>query len=103
MFRKNFLFVSGLTFLFAAAAYGQTVSVSPATLSFSSQVVGTTSTAKTVTLTNTSKTVSLTISSIVASGDFGETDSCISPIAPLGTCTLTLTFSPNATGPSTVP
>jgi 6-phosphogluconolactonase (cycloisomerase 2 family) len=98
MFRKNFLFVSGLTFLFAAAAYGQTVSLSPATLSFSSQVVGTTSTAKTVTLTNTSKTVSLTISSIAASGDFGETDNCISPVAPLGTCTLTLTFSPNASG-----
>jgi hypothetical protein len=98
MICKKSVVICVVVFVFAASAFCQTVSLSPSTLSFSSQVVGTTSTAKTVTLTNTSKTVSLTITSIIASGDFGETDNCVSPIAPLGTCTLNLTFSPNASG-----
>ena len=68
---KKFLVPCAIVFCFAASALSQTVSLSPSTLSFSSQVVGTTSAAKTVTLTNTSKTVSLTITSIASSGDFG--------------------------------
>jgi 6-phosphogluconolactonase (cycloisomerase 2 family) len=98
MFCTKFLSSCALISFFAAGAFGQTVSLSHSTLSFSSQVIGTSSGSKPVTLTNTSKTASLTITSIVASGDFGETDNCVSPIAPLGTCTLNLSFSPNATG-----
>ncbi len=95
---KMFLRACALVFVFAAAAFGQTVTLAPLTVNFPAQLVGTTSGASAVTLTNTSKTASLTIVSIAASGDFGETDNCASPIAPLGTCTITLTFSPNTTG-----
>jgi hypothetical protein len=77
------------------------VAVSPATIAFDDQKVGTTSAAKTVTLTNDSG-ATLTISSIVASGDFTATasgkKSCGATVAAGAKCTFSVTFTPNVTG-----
>jgi hypothetical protein len=75
------------------------VTLSPNSLSFSNQAVGTTSAAQTVTVTN-SGSQPLTISSIVPSGDFAETDTCVSSpnIPATGSCTISVTFTPTAAG-----
>jgi hypothetical protein len=77
------------------------VSLSPASLSFGAQAVGTTSGPKMVTLTNSSGAV-VTISSIVTSGDFGAAPSgtkpCGNTVAAGAKCTFSVTFTPNATG-----
>jgi hypothetical protein len=62
--------------------------------------VGTTSAAQTVTLTNTGS-ASLSISSIAASGDYGQTNTCGSFVAVAGSCTISVTFTPSATGTRT--
>jgi hypothetical protein len=79
------------------------VSLSPSSLTFSSQAVNTTSAAQVVTLSNTS-TSALSISSIVASAQFGQTNNCpISPstLAVNAICTINVTFTPTATGTQT--
>ena len=80
------------------------VSLSPSSLTFTSQNVGTTSTAQNVTLTNTG-TASFTIASIsltgTNAGDFSETNGCGSSLAANGTCTITVQFSPTAPGTRT--
>jgi phospholipase C len=73
------------------------VSLSPTSLSFSDQLLGTVSTAQSVTLTNTG-TAALTIVSIVASGDFAQTNSCGSNLAPGVSCSIDVTFAPTALG-----
>jgi hypothetical protein len=73
------------------------VSLSRHEIDFGNQLAGTTSAAEQVTLKNTG-TVNLTINSITSSANFAETDDCVSPIAPDATCTLDITFSPNAAG-----
>src|SRR5581483_5804788 len=71
-------------------------------LSFSSQLVGTTSVAQDVTLTNTGSS-NLTVSDVAASGDFAATNGCVtaSPLIPNGTCTVSVTFGPVASGART--
>jgi dienelactone hydrolase len=53
-----------------------------------------------VTLSNYG-TDTLQISSIVASGDFGEKDDCGSSLPPEGSCTIDVTFAPTQRGPRT--
>jgi hypothetical protein len=77
-----------------------TASLSPASLTFASQNVGTTSAAQTVTLTNTGSAV-LTITGISASGDFAETDNCGSSVAAGANCAINVTFTPTASGTRT--
>jgi len=95
--------------LSGSAAFGQSrsLSVSPTSLSFASQLIGSTSGQKTVTLTNKGK-VAVSITSIVISGadssDFGQTISCpISPktLAAGHNCTIKVAFAPTATGTRT--
>jgi hypothetical protein len=71
--------------------------VSPASLSFT-RILGTgPSAAQNVTLTNASGgTVS--ILSIVANGDFGQSNNCGATLAPAANCTISVTFTPTATG-----
>ncbi|MBV9303612.1 MAG: choice-of-anchor D domain-containing protein [Acidobacteriaceae bacterium] len=76
------------------------VSLSKTSLTFASQLVGTTSSAQPVTLTNTG-TGTLTISSIAATGDYAETNTCGSSVAAGGNCTINVTFHPTATGTRT--
>jgi hypothetical protein len=73
------------------------VSLSPASLSFASQLVGTTSPARAVTLANTG-TALMTISGITAGGDYAQTNSCGGSVAAGGQCTINVTFTPTAEG-----
>ena len=76
------------------------VSFSVSSLTFAPQVVSpgaSPSPAQTVTLTS-SGGKNLTISSISASGDFSQTNDCPGSLAPNATCTIQVTFSPNAIG-----
>jgi hypothetical protein len=78
---------------------GPTFSPSPSNLTFGAQTVGTTSSPQTVTLTNNgTNAYSLTIGSIVASGDFAQTNTCGTAVAAGGQCTITVTFTPLASG-----
>ncbi|MGH9453394.1 MAG: choice-of-anchor D domain-containing protein, partial [Terriglobia bacterium] len=73
--------------------------LSPASLNFNVQEVGTTSAPQTVKLTNTG-TQPLTVSSITPSANYGETNTCVgAPIQAGANCAITVTFSPAAAGP----
>jgi photosystem II stability/assembly factor-like uncharacterized protein len=76
---------------------GPTAVLSTPVLSFASQTVGTTSAAQTVTLANNSSTT-LAISSIAASGDFAETNTCGASLAGGANCSISVTFTPTASG-----
>jgi phospholipase C len=73
------------------------VTLSPTSLTFAAQKVGTTSAGQVVSLTNTG-TAKLTINSITASGDFSQTNTCGSGGKAGGTCSIRVTFTPTATG-----
>ncbi len=74
------------------------VRVSPNSLSFGNEAVGTTSPAKTVTLDNTS-TDTLDISSITPSGDFAiSANTCGATLAGKKSCKVSITFTPMALG-----
>jgi phospholipase C len=76
------------------------VSLNPASLTFGAQTVGTTSPSQTFTVGNVGS-ANLTFASIAATGDFAQTNNCPSPLIPGGTCTVTVTFTPTATGART--
>src|SRR5580693_3574832 len=82
-------------------ALAQTVTVSPASLSFGNQVEGTTSSVQKVTLKN-GQTSAITITSITSNlSDFVATNNCpVSPVklAASAACTISITFKPNAVG-----
>jgi uncharacterized repeat protein (TIGR03803 family) len=77
------------------------VAFSPTSLSFPNQTVGVSSSPQTTTLTN-SGSLPLTITSIqitgADSGDFGQTNNCPSSLQPNNSCTISVTFTPIATG-----
>ncbi|MEP7304058.1 MAG: choice-of-anchor D domain-containing protein [Acidobacteriota bacterium] len=73
---------------------GPAVTFTPAILTFTT---ANSSVPQTVTLTN-SGTADLVISSVVASGNFTETDNCVTTLAVGATCTITVTFVPLNTG-----
>ena len=78
--------------------------LSPTSLTFSTQAIGTTSAAKIVTLKNTG-TTSLTISAIAIAGtntgDFSQTHNCGSSLAAGASCFISLTFKPAGSGTRT--
>jgi hypothetical protein len=76
------------------------VVLSPASLTFASQVVGTTSPSQLVTLTNTGSSA-LAVTSITASGGFGQTNTCGAAVAAGAACNINVTFTPAATGTQT--
>ena len=98
VFRQIFLALS-LLFAFSGlnAWAAATVSLSPTSLTFATQLKGTTSPAQTVTLTNTG-TTSVTLSGIKASNGFGQTNTCSAILAVSASCTISVTFSPIANG-----
>ena len=80
------------------------VTLAPVSLTFTGQLITTTSAGQSVTLTN-SGTAALAISSIAItganSGDFAETNTCPASTANLAVgakCTINVTFTPTATG-----
>jgi hypothetical protein len=80
------------------------VSLSPSTLNFANQLVGTASAPLALTVTNTG-TGALVIGSISFSGtnpaDFILKNTCTGPITPSATCLINVTFTPTAVGPRT--
>ncbi len=76
------------------------LNIAPALLSFSNQLLNTTSGAQAVTLSNTG-TAAMTISLIAASGDFAENNNCGASLAINATCAISVTFKPSAEGART--
>lgn len=80
------------------------ITFSPASVSFPSQVVGTTSVSQTLTVNNAGDAplIISQVAALSASGgpgkDFGETDTCGTPLAVGGSCTVNITFGPSAAG-----
>jgi len=83
-----------------ASGCGNSATLSSTSLTFASQEIGTTSPLQTLKLTNGDATA-LSITSIVASGDFAESDNCGSTLAGNATCTIHVTFTPTAVGTRT--
>ena len=75
-------------------------SLSPTSLTFASQNVGSTSGAQAITLSN-GGTAALAITSVAASGDYAQTNTCGSSVAAGANCTISVTFTPTAAGTRT--
>ncbi len=75
------------------------LAVSPASLTFPSQAVGTSSAPQQLTLTNVSPD-NLGVLALTVGGDFSEVDNCVasSPLGLSASCTANVTFAPTATG-----
>jgi Abnormal spindle-like microcephaly-assoc'd, ASPM-SPD-2-Hydin len=75
--------------------------LSPGSVTFSSQTVQTSSAATPVTLSNTGN-AALTVASMVISGanagDFAQTNTCVGTIAPAASCSIAIVFTPAAAG-----
>ena len=72
------------------------IGLTPTSLAFGTQKVGTTSPAKTVTVSNPGATP--TKVAITISGDFHETNNCPAKLLVGANCTIDVTFSPTQTG-----
>jgi len=96
--------VTGVSLLFNRLGLASTVQLSPTSLTFAGQTVGTTSASQSITLTNAGNT-SLSISFISVTGtnasDFAQSNSCGASLVAGGNCKITATFTPSATGTRT--
>jgi Abnormal spindle-like microcephaly-assoc'd, ASPM-SPD-2-Hydin/Beta-propeller repeat len=83
---------------FNIASAPSQLSVTPGTIAFGNESVGVPSPAQTVTLTNTGGQA-ISFASTVASAQFSETNTCSSTLAPAASCTVSVIFTPSASGP----
>ena len=91
---------SGITYVLNLTGTTSTLTLSASNLSFGSQQTGLASAPLAITATNTG-TVPITFTSIVASGDFAETDDCIkAPLQPTTNCIINITYTPSSAGSS---
>jgi hypothetical protein len=74
--------------------------LTPSSVTFAAQQVGSTSSIQQVVLQNTGN-AALSISSISVAGDFSETNNCGNSLPPSGTCSVSIAFSPTASGQRT--
>jgi hypothetical protein len=74
--------------------------VSPATLTFNNQQLGTTSTPQPVTVTTTGS-VALSFNSLTISSGWTESNNCLPSVGPNASCTINVSFQPSAGGPQT--
>jgi hypothetical protein len=72
--------------------------LSPASLNFGGQNVGTTSPTQAIVLTSCGS-APLAVNTIIVSGDFAQSNNCPASLAVNATCAINLTFTPTATGP----
>jgi len=79
---------------------GPAATLSPASLQFPAQAVGSTSSPQAVTLENTG-TAPLSITGIAISGNFAQTNTCGSSLAAGASCGISVTFTATASGTST--
>jgi hypothetical protein len=89
--------VSATASLTGTAPAGAGATLSVASLTFTGQTVGSTSTAQTVTLTNSGQ-AALAITSIVATAGFQQTNTCGASVAGGSSCTISVAFAPTAAG-----
>jgi hypothetical protein len=73
------------------------VALSPASLTFGTQFVQTTSASQAITLTNSGK-AALAITNLTASGDFAQTNTCGTSVAAGGNCSVNVSFTPTSAG-----
>ena len=73
------------------------VTLSSSSLNFGDQTINRSSSPQTVTVTN-SGTATLNISSISPTGDFSVSNDCGDPVAPGGTCSIDVVFTPTSVG-----
>src|ERR1035438_6864841 len=78
------------------SVFAQSIAVSPATLTFANQAVGSTSAAEIVTITNKGGAAQAVV--IVPSGGFTETDTCNGNVAGGGSCKVSVYFTPTLVG-----
>jgi hypothetical protein len=80
---------------------GTFLKVSPPQINFGSVRIGKSSNPSKITLTNTG-TSSLTVASISITGsnvgDFSQSNGCTTPLKKNGSCSVSVTFSPQTTG-----
>ena len=88
---------AGVMPLTSHAAALPAVQVSPASLSFGNQVVGTTSAPQTVTLQDQG-TMAFDITGVTTTGDFSKTGNCLAALGPNSSCTFQVRFTPSTTG-----
>src|SRR5208337_3933771 len=74
--------------------------VSPKSLSFNNQLVGSTSTPQPVTVTNTG-TLALDISALTISSGWTQTNNCLPSVAANASCTINVSFQPTTGGSQT--
>jgi len=92
-----------LSLLLAAAAVARpcpamaTASLTPATVTFGTQVVGTSSLSQPITLSNTG-TATVSIAKLTVSGDFSQTNTCGGDLAGNTSCTINVIFTPTTKG-----
>ncbi len=72
-----------------------TASFSPTSLTFPTQLAGTSSPAQTVTLTNTGGST-LSVTQLAASSPFTETNNCPGTVFPSGSCVISIVYSPTS-------
>ncbi|MDX6207096.1 MAG: hypothetical protein QOF39_3153, partial [Frankiales bacterium] len=89
--------LSDLEVFAAAGGTSASLSASPTALTFGATTVGATSSAQSVTLQNTGSATA-SVSSVAATGDFAQTNTCGSSIAAGASCTVSVTFRPTAAG-----
>ncbi len=94
-------FVFTAAYFFPALALAQVVDVAPPSHNFPDQVVGTTSAPQLFTVTNSDAVNPLNVSAVIlqTGTEFSivsEDCTTSSPIAPLGTCSISVDFSPSA-------
>ena len=97
--------VVALIGMLGLSAYGQpAVTLSPSSLSFGTQPIGTDSSPLPITLTNTG-TATLNLAGIVVagsfSGDFFQSNNCPPSLGPEQQCSINVTFKPTGTGSRT--
>ena len=93
------------TVALTGSGYVTTATITPSSLSFGNQAVGTTSTGQSVTVADIGVNP-ITVSSITTTGDFAETDNCVprsnqamvKPDKAAGSCGINVTFTPTAGG-----
>jgi YD repeat-containing protein len=88
---------SGTQSTIVVSGTGAQIGLSPSSLAFGNQVVGTTSATQMVTVTNTGNSA-LSITSIVPSSGFTQSNNCGASLAGNASCALTIAFAPTATG-----
>ncbi|HEY0264728.1 MAG TPA: choice-of-anchor D domain-containing protein [Granulicella sp.] len=92
-------FTSSLTGTGVAVAPPVPPTLSPTSLTFAATAIGSTTAAQTITVTNSS-TVAVTVSSTATTGDYSQKNNC-STLAAGQTCTVSVSFTPTATGSRT--